>query len=149
MIRPETKAWASRQKFWREWNFSKRLNWLDVVASLWPLAHQVSATLHFGAFGPNKVGSAGRVLAAKAPARVPSVPALLPYLPAPRRHRRVGPCDRSEHALAYKFVLPTANHVFLPGHRIMVQMQSSWFPLYDRNPQTVVPTFSWPSRGTM
>jgi putative CocE/NonD family hydrolase len=39
----------------------------------------------------------------------------------------------------YRFVLPTANHVFLPGHRIMVQIQSSWFPLYDRNPQTYVP----------
>jgi putative CocE/NonD family hydrolase len=41
--------------------------------------------------------------------------------------------------LAYRFSLPTANHVFLPGHRIMVQIQSSWFPLYDRNPQTFVP----------
>jgi len=41
-------------------------------------------------------------------------------------------------ALTYKFILPTANHVFLPGHRIMVQVQSSWFPLYDRNPQTFV-----------
>ncbi len=40
--------------------------------------------------------------------------------------------------LTYKFILPTANHVFLPGHRIMVQVQSSWFPLYDRNPQTFV-----------
>ncbi len=39
----------------------------------------------------------------------------------------------------YRFELPTANHVFLPGHRIMVQVQSSWFPLYDRNPQTYVP----------
>ncbi|QOY90448.1 CocE/NonD family hydrolase [Paludibaculum fermentans] len=38
----------------------------------------------------------------------------------------------------YRFVLPTANHVFLPGHRVMVQIQSSWFPLYDRNPQTYV-----------
>ena len=41
-------------------------------------------------------------------------------------------------ALRYRFALPTANHVFLPGHRIMVQVQSSWFPLYDRNPQTFV-----------
>jgi len=41
--------------------------------------------------------------------------------------------------LVYKFGLPTANHVFEPGHRIMVQVQSSWFPLYDRNPQTFVP----------
>jgi putative CocE/NonD family hydrolase len=38
----------------------------------------------------------------------------------------------------YRFVMPTGNHVFLPGHRIMVQIQSSWFPLYDRNPQTYV-----------
>jgi len=45
--------------------------------------------------------------------------------------------------LAYKFALPTANHVFLPGHRIMVQIQSSWFPLYDRNPQTFVPSIFW------
>ncbi len=39
----------------------------------------------------------------------------------------------------YKFRLPTVNHVFQPGHRIMVQVQSSQFPLYDRNPQTYVP----------
>ena len=45
--------------------------------------------------------------------------------------------------LLYKFNLPTANHVFLPGHRIMVQVQSSWFPLYDRNPQTFVPDIFW------
>jgi putative CocE/NonD family hydrolase len=38
----------------------------------------------------------------------------------------------------YRFALPTVDHVFLPGHRIMVQVQSSWFPLYDRNPQTFV-----------
>ena len=31
------------------------------------------------------------------------------------------------------------NHVFQPGHRIMVQIQSTLFPLYDRNPQTFVP----------
>jgi putative CocE/NonD family hydrolase len=41
--------------------------------------------------------------------------------------------------LLYRFNLPDANHVFLPGHRIMVQVQSAWFPLYDRNPQTYVP----------
>ena len=40
--------------------------------------------------------------------------------------------------LEYQFALPNADHVFLPGHRIMVQVQSSWFPLYDRNPQTYV-----------
>jgi uncharacterized protein len=40
--------------------------------------------------------------------------------------------------LTYRFALPDVNHVFLPGHRIMVQVQSTWFPLYDRNPQTFV-----------
>jgi putative CocE/NonD family hydrolase len=45
--------------------------------------------------------------------------------------------------LLYHFLLPPANHVFLPGHRIMVQVQSSWFPLYDRNPQTFVPNIFW------
>jgi putative CocE/NonD family hydrolase len=49
--------------------------------------------------------------------------------------------------LAYRFALPTANHVFLPGHRIMVQVQSSWFPLYDRNPQTFVPSIFWAKPG--
>jgi uncharacterized protein len=41
--------------------------------------------------------------------------------------------------LLYRFGLPTVNHVFLPGHRIMVQVQSTLFPLYDRNPQSFVP----------
>ncbi len=40
----------------------------------------------------------------------------------------------------YKFGLPNVNHVFKPGHRIMVQIQSSLFPVYDRNPQTYVPS---------
>ena len=39
----------------------------------------------------------------------------------------------------YKFRLPTVNHVFQPGHRIVVQVQSTLFPVYDRNPQTYVP----------
>jgi putative CocE/NonD family hydrolase len=41
--------------------------------------------------------------------------------------------------LEYRIRLPQVSHTFLPGHRIMVQIQSSWFPLYDRNPQTFVP----------
>jgi predicted acyl esterase len=49
--------------------------------------------------------------------------------------------------LTYKFALPNVNHVFLPGHRIMVQVQSSWFPLYDRNPQTFVPNIFWAKPG--
>ena len=49
----------------------------------------------------------------------------------------------SDKHLVYRFALPAANHVFLPGHRVMVQIQSSWFPLYDRNPQTFVPNIFW------
>ena len=45
---------------------------------------------------------------------------------------------KANQPLAYQFKLPANNHVFLPGHRIMVQVQSSWFPLYDRNPQSFV-----------
>jgi len=49
--------------------------------------------------------------------------------------------------LGYSFALPPANHVFLPGHRIMVQVQSSWFPLYDRNPQSFVPNIFFAKPG--
>jgi len=38
----------------------------------------------------------------------------------------------------YRFALPNQNYTFQPGHRIMVQIQSTLFPLYDRNPQTYV-----------
>ncbi len=40
----------------------------------------------------------------------------------------------------FKWSLPNVDHVFLPGHKIMVQVQSSLFPLYDRNPQKWVPS---------
>ena len=40
--------------------------------------------------------------------------------------------------LEYTLPLPHVNHTILPGHRLMVQIQSTWFPLYDRNPQTFV-----------
>jgi uncharacterized protein len=48
--------------------------------------------------------------------------------------------------LSYRIALPHASHTFLPGHRIMVQIQSSWFPLYDRNPQTFVPNIMYAKR---
>lgn len=41
---------------------------------------------------------------------------------------------------SYSIPLPVVNHTLLPGHRLMVQVQSTWFPLYDRNPQTYVPS---------
>jgi putative CocE/NonD family hydrolase len=47
----------------------------------------------------------------------------------------------------FTFTLPNASHVFLPGHRIMVQIQSSWFPLYDRNPQTWVDNIFFAKAG--
>ncbi len=43
----------------------------------------------------------------------------------------------------YRWSLPNVDHVFLPGHRVMVQVQSSLFPLYDRNPQTYVDNIFW------
>jgi hypothetical protein len=42
--------------------------------------------------------------------------------------------------LEYSFSLHTQNHAFRKGHRLMVQVQSTWFPLIDRNPQTFVPS---------
>ena len=39
-----------------------------------------------------------------------------------------------------RWPLPHVDHTFRRGHRLMVQVQSSWFPLYDRNPQTFVPS---------
>jgi putative CocE/NonD family hydrolase len=49
--------------------------------------------------------------------------------------------------VVYEFALPQVDYVVRPGHRLMVQVQSSWFPLYDRNPQTFVPNifFAQPS----
>ena len=38
----------------------------------------------------------------------------------------------------YRFALPNVDYTFAPGHRIMVMVQSTLFPLYDRNPQTYV-----------
>jgi uncharacterized protein len=58
--------------------------------------------------------------------------------PAPLKAGRV------EH---YRWTLPNVNHVFLPGHRIMVQIQSSLFPLYDRNPQTYVENIMYARPG--
>jgi len=49
----------------------------------------------------------------------------------------------SNKALPYRIALPNTSHTFLPGHRVMVQIQSSWFPLYDRNPQTFVPNIMY------
>jgi predicted acyl esterase len=42
---------------------------------------------------------------------------------------------------------PTAKQLFLPGRRLMVQVQSTWFPLYDRNPQTFVLNIFWAKPG--
>jgi len=50
---------------------------------------------------------------------------------------------KANEPLLYRWSLPTTNHVFLTGHRIMIQVQSSWFPLYDRNPQTFVQNIFW------
>lgn len=49
--------------------------------------------------------------------------------------------------LRYAFALPHANHTFQRGHRIMVQIQSTLFPLYDRNPQKLVPNIFFAQPG--
>jgi hypothetical protein len=50
---------------------------------------------------------------------------------------------QSNKPLPYSVRLPNVSHTFLPGHRIMVQIQSTWFPLYDRNPQKYVPNIMY------
>lgn len=40
-----------------------------------------------------------------------------------------------------RFALPDVNHTFRPGHRMMVQIQSSWFPLVERHPQQFIDTY--------
>jgi hypothetical protein len=46
---------------------------------------------------------------------------------------------RADSVREYKFSLHDVDHVFKAGHTVMVEIQSTWFPLYDRNPQTFVP----------
>jgi uncharacterized protein len=47
----------------------------------------------------------------------------------------------------YKYSLHDVDHVFKAGHTVMVEVQSTWFPLYDRNPQTFVPNIMTPKPG--
>ena len=47
----------------------------------------------------------------------------------------------------YRFTIPSVNYVFKTGHRIMVQVQSTLFPLYDRNPQTFVPNIFFATKS--
>ena len=53
----------------------------------------------------------------------------------------------SSEVLPYHVPMPHINHTFLPGHRVLVQVQSSWFPVYDRNPQTFVENIAWAKPG--
>ncbi len=82
------------------------------------------------------------------PDEVPSQPELggmqLPLAMDILRGRYRNSLEKPEAVVAgkterYRYALPNVNHVILPGHRLMVQIQSSWFPLYDRNPQSYVP----------
>jgi predicted acyl esterase len=57
------------------------------------------------------------------------------YREDPANPRAIQP----DKVLMYTVRLPNVSHTFLPGHRLMVQVQSTWFPLYDRNPQKFVP----------
>jgi putative CocE/NonD family hydrolase len=68
-----------------------------------------------------------------------------------RGRYRVDPANpqpiESDKVLPYRLRLPNVCHTFLPGHRIMVQIQSSWFPLYDRNPQSYVTNIMFAKPG--
>jgi hypothetical protein len=57
------------------------------------------------------------------------------YLSGFDRPTALAPGSRHE----YRFSLHAVDHVFKAGHTVMVEIQSTWFPLYDRNPQTFVP----------
>jgi predicted acyl esterase len=46
-----------------------------------------------------------------------------------------------------EFKLPDVNHSFQKGHRVMLQIQSTWFPLVDRNPQKFVPNIFMADEG--
>ena len=69
-------------------------------------------------------------------------------LPIAMEVRRGRYLDGYEHPRALRPNVParwpvplrSRDHVFLKGHRIMVQVQSTWFPLIDRNPQTFTPS---------
>ena len=41
-----------------------------------------------------------------------------------------------------KFILPDVAHTFKAGHRLMIQIQSTWFPLVDRNPQQYIDIYN-------
>jgi putative CocE/NonD family hydrolase len=69
----------------------------------------------------------------------------LPIAMEVRRGRYLTSYEKPQPLAAYKAVgweipLRDHDHVFLKGHRIMVQIQSTWFPVIDRNPQTFVPS---------
>ena len=70
-------------------------------------------------------------------------------LPRPlcRQLRQAARADARQGRANISWNLPNVDHVFLPGHRIMVQVQSSLFPLYDRNPQTFVPNIFYAKAG--
>jgi uncharacterized protein len=59
-------------------------------------------------------------------------------------HPEAIPADQ---VLEYRFSLHSADHTFLKGHRIKVQVQSTWFPLYDRNPQKFLPNIMTAAPG--
>jgi hypothetical protein len=57
------------------------------------------------------------------------------YRQSPEKAEPIAPGS----VIPYKISFPANDHVFLKGHRIMVQVQSTWFPVIDRNPQRFVP----------
>ena len=49
--------------------------------------------------------------------------------------------SKPEEITPVNYTLYDVAHTFLPGHRLMIQIQSSWFPIIDRNPQKFIDTY--------
>ncbi len=140
---------------WQQWLVTDQRAVADRTDVLTYVSDELTEALHIGgAPGVNLFASTSGTdsdwvvkLIDVYPDEVPSDPATAGYeLPvamdifrgryrASIEHPSAIPAGRTQR---YQFALPQVDHVFQPGHRVMVQIQSSWFPLYDRNPQTYV-----------
>ncbi|MFH1567656.1 MAG: CocE/NonD family hydrolase [Gemmatimonadota bacterium] len=159
-VRPVVPSFGGRGSTWSRWlvddqrPFSDRPDVLSFVSQ--PLtapltiAGPVAATLHAATTGSDADWVVK--LIDLYPDEVPSQPELGGYQlmvsgdilrgryrERPDEARPIPPGQ----VLPYRVPLPHAHHTFRPGHRVMVQVQSSWFPVYDRNPQTFVDQIAW------
>jgi putative CocE/NonD family hydrolase len=153
-VRPVLAMYSS-DSTWRQWlvddqrPFTDRTDVLsfvsDTLTQPLTIGGPVSATLFASTTGTD--GDWVVKLIDVFPPEVRAAPALGGYelmVSADIMRGRYRESLETPHAIApgevapYRVRMPEASHTFLPGHKVMVQVQSSWFPLYDRNPQTFV-----------